>query len=368
MGFLGNLFKKSPPKDAVKITSHEHADGSRTVKTEFELRGRPRPVRDDVVKAIDDALSALGQSAEVMHAMDPSRLLSFENGGPPVWSVGMVEVPGPQPYTLLVTYGLSHVLSPEDFREGLNHEYSFAVPHGTPLSPWADAFLRHQCRYVLTQGADIRVNDCVPFRGVPMTRIPFQPQHHAMMPDSTLVGMLATTDPVLPFIATPHGDIEVRRLVGIDSRELDRVETWSAKGFLEELRKVDSLLLSPLMRRSWLDDETFKRTLDARFENEGSDIDAALFDFALDGSTVLLPSTTQGRERLLNGLKGRVGFNRRLMAFSQRGGQLLFDPAVPNVTPGPRGAVIIGGSLLAGPAAEVFAAVKRGDASVTLTL
>lgn len=368
MGFLGNLFKKSPPTDAVKSSVQDHADGSRTVRTEVTLRGEPRPVRDDVVTALDDALEGVGQGAQVMHAMDPSRLLSFENGGPPVWSVGMVEVPGPQPYTLLVTYGFSHVLSPEAFREGLRHEYSLAVPHGVPLSPWADAFLRHQCRYVLTQGADIRVNDCVPFRGVPMTRLPFQPAHHAMMPDSSLVGMLATVDPVLGRVPTPHGDIEVRRLVGIDARELDRVETWSAAGFLEALWKVDPLMRSPLMRPSWMDDERFRRTVDARFEAEGSHVDAALFDFALQGATVVLPGTPAGRERLANGLRGRVGFNRPLMAISARGaGQLVFDPSANGVSPGPRGALVVGGSLTHGPAARVFEAVNAGAPSVTLT-
>lgn len=355
MGFLGELFKKSP-----------------SVRTEFELRGAPRPVRDDVVEAMDAALGRLGKGAQVLHAMDPSRLLSFEHGGPPIWSVGMVDVPGAAPYTLLVTYGFSHLLSPEHFREGLHHEYSFAVPAGTPLSPWADAFLRHQCRYVLTQGADIRVNDCVPFRGVPMTRIPFQPQHHAAMPDSTLVGMVATVDPVLPKITTAHGDIEVRRLVCIDSRELDRVETWSAKGFIEELRKVDPWLRSPLTRRSWLDDPTFNDAVEARFATEGSDVDAALFDFSLSGApggvSVALPKSAAARERLVNGLRGRVGFGRRLVAVSATGAQLMFEPQQSKVTIGPRGAVIVGGSLTEGPAAKFFDAVKSGAANVTLTV
>lgn len=372
MGFLGNLFKKSPPTDAVKTSVQDHADGTRTVKTEVTLRGAPRPVRDDVVTELDDALGALGQGAQVMHAYDPSRLLGFEHGGPPIWSVGVVEVPGAQPYTLLVTYGFSHVLSPEGFREGLNHEYSFAVPLGTPLSPWADAFLRSQCRYVLTQGADIRVNDCVPFRGVPMTRIPFQPEHHAAMPDSTLVGLLATPDPVLPTVQTPHGDLEVRRLVCIDARELDRVETWSAKGFLEELRRVDPLLLSPLTRACWLDDARFRQTVEERFAKEGSDIDAALFDLSVTGDagavTVALPRTPASRERLQNALQGRVGFNRRLVAFSPGGAQLVFEPAAPGVSVGARGAVVVGGSLAAGPAARVFDALRSGAASVTLSL
>jgi len=355
----------------VKRSTQHHADGSQTFTTEFKLEHPPRPVENSVVTAIDDALTKLGGGAEVMHAMDPTRLLSFEHGGPPVWSVGMVEVPGPQPYTLLVTYGFSHVLSPEPMREGLNHEYSFAVPKGTPTSPWADAFLRHQCRYVLMQGADIRVGDCVPFRGVPMTRIAFQPVHHAMMPDSSLVGMLCTPDPVLPLVQTPRGPIEVRRLVGIDARELDRVETWSANGFLEELRTVDPLMLSPPLRRCHLDDEKFRTTVERRFAAEGSDIDAAMFDLRVstgDGLLhVELPATPAGRERLMNALVGRVGFGRRLVAFTAGAPPIEFSLGSGPSSAQPR-SIEVTGDLKQGDAAEVLRALRAGERIASLRL
>jgi hypothetical protein len=296
--------------------------------------------------------------------------LSFEAGGPPIWSVGMVEVNGPTPYTLLVTYGFSHQLSPEAFREGVRHEYSFAVPKGAPLSPWADAFLRHQTRYVLTQGADIRLDDCVPFRGVPMTRLPFQPVHHAMMPDSSLVGLLCTSDPVMPQVQTAHGPIEVRRLVCIDERELDCTETWSAKGMLQELRKVDPLLLSPLTRPCHLDTPGFASAVERRFAAEGSDIDAALFDLAWEedgrGQVHLsLPATDAGVQRLVRALRGRIGFGRRLTAVSLEAPPVQFIPGAPVVIPSQRG-LALGGSLTEGPAATVLAALLGGEEMVVL--
>jgi Suppressor of fused protein (SUFU) len=245
--FLGR--KPKSPTEAVKTTLRTDSDGSKTVTTELTLGKEERPVRDDVVDAFDGALARLG--GEVQHAMDPSRILSFMEGGPPIWSVGLVEVAGPRPYTLLLTYGFSHELSPESFRAPLHHEYSLAVPAGTPLQPWADALLRHLCRYILTQGADIQIDDCVPFRGVPMTRIPFQPQHQAMMPNSTLVGVLATPDPVLGTIITPAGPVEVRRLVGIDASELARANALRPNDFREAFTKLDPLLLSILERPSY---------------------------------------------------------------------------------------------------------------------
>lgn len=360
MGFLSFFKKNPPPTDAVKTTVEERADGTRVVETQFKLEGELRPVRSDVVEALDSALARLG--GEVMHAMDPSRLLSFANGGPSVWSVGFVDVPGPRPYTLLLTYGFSHVLSPEGFREGIGHEYSLAVPAGVPLSPWADAFLRHQCRYILTQGADIRVNDCVPLRAAPITRIPFQPQHHAMMPDSNLVGVLAAPDPVLQTIDTPGGPIEVRRLVGIDHSELDRVETWSARGFLEEMTKVDPLLLSPPMRRSLMEDATFRVAVDHRAAVEGCEMDCAVFDLAWrqddHGLEIELPSG-RGAKRLLDALHGRIGFGRPLLAVSTRSSPVEFLPGPPAIEASEQGLRLCG-DLRDGPIAGLIQAVRGG--------
>ncbi len=204
-----------------------------------------------------------------------------------------------------------------------------------------------------------------------MTRIPFQPAHHAMMPDSSLVGMLCTSDPVLPQVQTPRGPIEVRRLVGIDARELDRVETWSAKGFLEELRTVDPLLISPLTRPCHLDNETFRSVIERRFAAEGSDIDAAMFDLRVSAGDGLLhielPTTPTGRERFANALLGRVGFGRRLVAFGAGAPPLEFS-----LREGPSRAagrsVEIAGNLKQGDAAEVMRALRAGERIASLRL
>lgn len=365
MAFLPFLSKKKPVE--IERSSTTNSDGSTSVTTSFDVPAKTRPVRDDVLTVMDAALNRLG--GNVMHAMDPTRIVPFDLGGPPVWSVGIVEVGGPTPYTLLLTYGFSHVFSPEEMREGLNHEFSLAVPKGTPLAPWADAFLRSQARYILTQGADIRPNDCVPFRGVPMTRIPFQPQHHAMMPDSTLVGMVATADPVLPRIATAHGDIEVRRLVGIDVLELDRAETWSPKGLIEELRKVNPLLLSDIGRRSFMENPTFRAAVDARAAREGSDVDGALFDLSWQPSgatvTVQLP-TGRAAKRLAAALAGRVGFGRRLVAVSMKAPPIMFEPTAPAGLQVRSNGLLVGGGVESQHVAALLRALAAGQPTVAL--
>jgi hypothetical protein len=298
--------------------------------------------------------------------MDPARVLAFRSGGPPVWSVGMASVPGPHPYTLLVTYGFSDIVSPEPGRAHVRHEYSLALPAGTPLQPWADAFLGHQCRYILANHADIRVDDCIPLDGVPMTRIAFQRQHHAALPDSTLVGVLCTPDPVLPTIATAHGQIEVRRLVGIDALELDRVETWSPRGFLEELRRRDPLLLSPIGRTSWMSDRDFRAAVERRAADEGSELDSAMFEIAWtfdDRGVVIELPRGRGADRLREALCGRVGFGRRLGAFSRSSPIIAFEPDREGIDV-LEDALVIGGDLDSPAIRALLAALDAGDPQV----
>ena len=188
----------------------------------FELRNPPREVRSQVVDALDNALARVG-TTEVMHAIDPGRIVSFRNGGPPVWSVAMVDVDAHVPYTLLVTYGFSHALSPEPERAGMNYELSLAIKRSDePMSPWPVALLRHLCRYQLTSGNELRVGDVMPGR-IPLTHLPFPPQHHASMPMTTTDCILVVHDPVLGPISTPHGPIEVRRISGMAMMEMETV-------------------------------------------------------------------------------------------------------------------------------------------------
>ena len=312
-----------------KIEPHvvDNPDGSVTTISRFELSGEPRPVREDVVEALDAALAALG--GEVMHAIDPTRIQSFAAGGPPVWSVGRVEVGGERPYTLLLTYGFSHELSPEGFREAHHHEYSLAVPAGTDPNPWADALLRHLTRYVLQSGQDLGVGDLLP-GGAPITCLPFRPEHHATLPQTPLVGLLTATDPVLGTVDTPAGPIEVRRLVGIRADEQDRVETWSGDGFLEEHCKRDPLLLTDLGRASLLDDPSFRETVDRRAKAEGSTRPAIAVEVAWEhtgtGLVIEFPGGPQAA-KLLAALRGRLPFGHRLIVLSPHCPPIAFRPA-----------------------------------------
>ena len=218
---------------------------TRTVTQSFTLDGPTRAVRDDVLTAMDDALGALG--TEVMHAMDPVRIKTFAQGGPPVWSVGLTSVERPRPYTLFLTYGFSHQLSPEPDRAHISHELSLAVPKECPIDPWTVALLRHLARYVLTSGKELRVGDVMPCHA-PLTRVPFPPAIHPRMLTTSLDSVVVVPDPVLPSIATAHGPIEVRRIVGIDTQELNRLGPMRPATRAAARAQVDPLFLTDISR------------------------------------------------------------------------------------------------------------------------
>jgi hypothetical protein len=312
-------------KDSSTVT--EHADGSRNVTTTFELSGETRPVREDVVAMVDESLERLG--GEVMHALDPKRILRYESGGPAIWSVGLVEVPGKRPYTLLLSYGLSCVISPEESRKGIHHEYSLAIPAGTPVQPWADALLRHLSRYVLSSGKDLRPGEIMPCHA-PITCLAFQPEHHKKMPRTSLVGIVVASDPTIDTIETPYGEITVRRILGIDQDELDRVETWSPQGFVEEYKKSDPLLLTDLTRPSRMADVTFRKTVAARASAEGSSVPAILLDVSWEDTgdelVIEFPGEQQA-QKLLDALRGRLPFGEKLLVISPDGPPIGFAPA-----------------------------------------
>jgi suppressor of fused len=198
----------------------------------------------DVVEVLDGALGRLG-SSEVMHAIDPGRIVGFADGGPPVWSVGVVEVEAETPFSLFVTYGLSHVLSPEAGREGIGYELSLAVPARCPTQPWAVALLRHLSRYVLSSGNELMAGDVMPCHA-PLTYLPFPPAHHASMPATELDSLVIALDPQLGQLETAHGPLDVRRIVGITSDELHRLGPLPANLRAAARAEVDPALLTDL--------------------------------------------------------------------------------------------------------------------------
>ena len=324
-----------------------------------------RPVNERAAGAIEQALGQLGQ---VVHAVDPARSVSFAAGGPPVWSVGFVSVAGPRPYTLLVTYGLSYTVSPEPARSHVGYELSLAIPHDEPASPWGDAFLRAQAHYLVTQHAELKVGECVPFRGVPITKLAFAPEHQVMQPETSLVGILVARDPVVPVVRTDAGDVEVRRLVGIDQLEIDRAVTWDPAAFLEMVRGIDPLLLTSPRRSSYM--PQLAAAIEPRAEREGSSVEGVLLDLRWQQiQRTIRIELPQGpaAQRVLAAVRGRIGHGRKLIGYSTLAPPITFSPGSPGMEVSPSG-LDLAGELTSPPISMVVEALVAGAPYVELGL
>jgi hypothetical protein len=371
MSWFEKLFGRTPD-DPIQPDVRENDDGSVSTTYRFQLGGDQgtRPVRDDVVEAIDDALGAHG---EVMHAIDPSRIVDFDGGGPPVWSIGYVTVEHEgQPYWLFVTYGFSGVLSPTDFRAEYTHEYSIAVPAVGEVPTWPAALLRHMARYVLNTRAELRVGDNIPCQG-PITRVPFAPEHHAGLPDTPLDTLLVGIDPLLPTIDTPHGPIEVRRMVGLRSEELRFVQQWNGEAFFAQMAATFPPMTCDLQRGSLLDDPAFVDPATASRDTDGSSLGVLYCQAGWapgpDGSTQVHFPGGADAAQIQAVLQARLPFDRPLILQGPHDlGPIVFEPA-PSfglTMDGP--ALVLMGSLSDPQLQGVLAAIDPTGPGSTLTI
>ncbi len=313
-------------------------------------------LNEQAVAEVDRTLGAFGR---VTHVFSP--------GAFPIRSVAIVETAG---YTLLVTCGFSEVIAPDALHQGFRHEFSLAIPRGEPVAPWADAFLRAQAHQMLDQRVDVRPGECISFNGVPMTFMPFTPEHHAMMPRTNLVGMFIAADPVIPSITTPWGPIEVRRIVGIDQYEIDRALTWNPAAFLDVLRGADPLLLSALQRPSYLQQAAFREQVEQRASSEGSTVEALQLDLVwttFPGTLRIQLPQGPGMVRALNAIRGRVGHGKSLVGQSSGGAPISFVPGAPGMTI-TRELAELAGDLGSPPISVVIEALEQGAAYVDLPI
>jgi hypothetical protein len=289
-----------------------------STKDELELR-EPRSIDSTTVDALDTALAAACgvPKASVLHAIDPKRIVSFEAGGPAVWSVAVATGAGPSPHHLYVTYGLSGSIDPRRHEQNLEHELSIRVP-ATGASPplWPTLLLRHLGRYMLSARRELRVGDVMPLHGS-ISRAALAPEHRSTQPDSALQGLLVGADPQLRGVATYKGTIEVRRIYGIDEAERRMIERWSVAGFGGQVVTRDPTLTTDLYRSSWADDAAIKAAMEEGAEREGSATAAlALHGVSWERSraawTIRLPGGDSARH-LAAVLRGRLPHGRHLL-------------------------------------------------------
>jgi len=289
-------------------------ESKRPVETiSFTLEGPPRDVDDETVAAFDAALERVG--ANVMHAMDPRRLLSFESGGPPVWSVAYAEIGSDRLY---LTYGLSAALE----AGRLDHELSLRVPAGSDAGMWPVLLLRMLARYVLSSGRELKKGDFFPLPSS-ITTAPVAPADRSGMPRTPMNAIALTVDPDLPFIETKKGRVEVRRVVGLHPDERELLEPWSAAGFVELLATRDPHLVTDIGRASKTTDREFVTAAERGSARDGSAFGFVAVegvDWSFDGKRYVarFPGGAEAR-RIDRMVKARLLHGRHLLVHD-------FDP------------------------------------------
>jgi len=239
-----------------------------TTKIEFEIPNDPRALRtihDDSVTALDRLLAQAVPGGEVMHAIDPRRILTFQFGGPAVWSVGVAS--HASGYHQFLTYGLSKALDPA---QPFDFELSMRVlsPGGAPS--WPTLLLRTIARYHVSSGRQIKPGEFLDLGG-PISQAPVNPQERHLMPSTRMTSILIVAGPTVP---TPRGPLGIRNVVGLDRAELELLESCKAQRFCDELRRVDPNLSVALESPSHADNPAFRAAIEGHARSEGSDCKA----------------------------------------------------------------------------------------------
>ncbi|HEY0883153.1 MAG TPA: suppressor of fused domain protein [Archangium sp.] len=252
MGFLDKLFGRGKKSDEVRTESV-----SFTISPGTEMR----KVDDGGVEAIDSALARVG-TGELLHLMDPKRILGFSAGGPSVWSVALVPVGDD---VLYVTYGNSDRVDAS--REGVGFELSILVP-ARCSGFWAGMLLRQLVRYMLMSKRELKVGDFMPFPSSLTQVTPgTDPQQ---FPPTEMNAVFLVPDPLLPRIDAPRGAIEVRRVVGIYADERVSMEPWSVLGFAGAMKQSVPRLETDLTRARLTGNAAFLRAMEEGSRREGS--------------------------------------------------------------------------------------------------
>ncbi|AFD05478.1 suppressor of fused domain protein [Solitalea canadensis] len=108
---------------------------------------------------------------------------------------------------------------------------------------WAIEVMNNLARYVYESGRWFEENHFVPANG------PIR-----LDTDTDIVGLVFTLDPELGKLNTPHGEVSFLQMVGITSKELERLRanptTEEVANLIEEMKINNPLLITDLNRRS----------------------------------------------------------------------------------------------------------------------
>jgi hypothetical protein len=295
-------------------------------RVEFTIPSDPRAMRNvngPAVEALDAALAASMGGAQVMHGMDPRRILTLAAGGPPVWSVAMASRDGHHQF---LTYGLSRAIDPAS---PFPFELALRVRDASPSPMWPMMLLRSIARYHFATGRVIAPGQSMDLGG-PISQAPLAPAERHTMPSTRMTGIMILGGATIP---TPHGPVQLHNVFGLDARERDLLESCRASAFMRELAARNPGFIVALDAPSLADDAGFSAAIDEAAMREGSDCQAFCvpgLQWKDDGSALTITIPAESAGKLKRRILSRLPFEQGLLVHGEAAGpgsELLLLPA-----------------------------------------
>lgn len=199
-------------------------------------------------EAIDKQLDSVYPGIEARHY---GSILHYNMGGEdPIDGTSVYDSFKQIRHRHFITYGMSELYYNEEAVGGEYSNWGFEftfrlvpfVADGADDPMWPINLINNLARYVFESGRWFEVNHFIPANG------PIR-----LDCDTDIVGIAFAEDPELGKIITPYGEVSFLQIVGITSKELERLEANPRKSevakLLDELRQDNPLLLTDLTRR-----------------------------------------------------------------------------------------------------------------------
>lgn len=206
---------------------------------------------DDAVGwlAIDAKIDQVYPDQEPRHYAPP---LHYALGGQdPIDGTSIYDSEKQEFHRHFVSYGMSELYYNEDAAGGefskWGFEFTFRLKpfdedEEDPL--WVIEVMNNLARYVYESQQWFEEYHFLPAKG---------PIRTETEKEVGIVGIIFVEDPELGKISTPHGEVSFLQMVGITSKELDRLmenpTTGNVKQLVDELRKENPLLITDLLRK-----------------------------------------------------------------------------------------------------------------------
>jgi hypothetical protein len=305
-------------------------------RVEFTIPSDPRAMRnvnDGAVQALDAALEASMGGVQVMHGIDPRRILTLAAGGPPVWSVAVASRDGHHQF---LTYGLSRAIDPAS---PFAFELALRVRDASPSPLWPMMLLRSIARYHFGTGRVIAPGQSMDL-GAPISQAPFAPAERQGMPTTRMTGVMILGGASIP---TPNGPVQLHNVFGLDGRERDLLESCRATAFMRELAARNPGFVVALDAPSLADDAGFTAAIDEAAMREGSDCQAFCvpgLQWKDDGTAFVISIPEAFAGKLKRRILSRLPFGQGLLVHGEGAGpgtELLLLPSpeigVPDTNP-----------------------------------